>query len=96
MPNLHRIGAVGDRKHRLSRRRAVPDLHGSLLLIVDPEALQASIGARLTELFHSDGYRGQYPTEEGLLPHGEPTGDEARRVFAIAEGLMKKVETLLP
>jgi len=39
---------------RSAGRQAVQDFNRSLLLIVDPEALQASIAARLTELFACD------------------------------------------
>src|SRR5512147_1570212 len=39
---------------RNAGRQAIQDFNRSLLLIVDPEALQASIAARLTELFACD------------------------------------------
>jgi signal transduction histidine kinase len=44
----------GFRQPRAVSRQAVQDFNRSLLLIVDPEALQASIAARLTELFACD------------------------------------------
>ncbi len=46
--------AAGVRRRRGASRQAVQDFNRSLLLIVDPEALQASIAARLTELFACD------------------------------------------
>jgi HEPN domain-containing protein len=40
-------------------------------------------------------YRGRYPTEDGLLPHGEPSADDARlavetatRAVAFARGAL--------
>lgn len=50
---IHKIPA-GFRRQRAISRQAVQDFNRSLLLIVDPESLQASIGARLTELFACD------------------------------------------
>jgi len=41
-------------------------------------------------------YRGRYPTEEGLLPHGEPTAEEAQRAIQDAEATMAQVRAILP
>jgi signal transduction histidine kinase len=50
-----KLGISGEfRRRRAVGRQAVQDFNRSLLLIVDPEALQASIAARLTELFECD------------------------------------------
>jgi len=46
-------------------------------------------------VFLNSVYRGRYPTEEGLLPHGEPTGEDARRALKAAETVMKRVRALL-
>jgi HEPN domain-containing protein/predicted nucleotidyltransferase len=40
-------------------------------------------------------YRGRYPTEEGLLPHGEPTDEDAQRALDAAGAIMAQVEQLL-
>ena len=40
-------------------------------------------------------YRGRYPTEEGLLPHGEPTQEDASRSVRAAEGAKKGVRKIL-
>ena len=39
-------------------------------------------------------YRGRYPGEAGLLPHGEPDGDDAKYAVKIASHLMKENEYL--
>ncbi|MBI4634986.1 MAG: HEPN domain-containing protein [Candidatus Rokubacteria bacterium] len=36
-------------------------------------------------------YRGRYPTEEGLLPHGETTAEDARRAVGAAEAALRDV-----
>lgn len=40
-------------------------------------------------------YRGRYPTEEGLLPHGEPSPEDTQRAVTASEELLKTVKTLL-
>ncbi len=52
MPGMRLPGMV--RRLRLTGRQAVQDLNRSLVLIVDPEALQASVAARLQELTGAD------------------------------------------
>ena len=46
-------------------------------------------------VFLNSVYRGHYPTEVGLLPHGEPGVDDARRAFAAAEAVMRRVQAAL-
>ncbi|MCD6506418.1 HEPN domain-containing protein [Candidatus Poribacteria bacterium] len=41
-------------------------------------------------------YRGRYPTEKGLLPHGEPSGREAGRAVRIAREIMERTIELCP
>jgi HEPN domain-containing protein/predicted nucleotidyltransferase len=36
-------------------------------------------------------YRGRYPTDEGLLPQGEPTADDARRALEAARRVIEDV-----
>jgi HEPN domain-containing protein len=36
-------------------------------------------------------YHGRYPSEEGLLPHGEPTAEDARRALEAARSLVDSV-----
>jgi signal transduction histidine kinase len=54
MAKKTRLFAESIARRRNAGRQAVQDFNRSLLLIVDPEALQASIAARLTELFACD------------------------------------------
>ena len=46
-------------------------------------------------VFLNSVYRGRYPTEEGLLPHGEPTHADAQRAYAAAGTLIQSVESVL-
>jgi HEPN domain-containing protein/predicted nucleotidyltransferase len=40
-------------------------------------------------------YRGRYPTEEGLLPHGEPSDEDAGRAVRVAARSLGNIEFLL-
>lgn len=40
-------------------------------------------------------YRSRYPTEAGLLPHGEPMADDARKALALAQKVMAQGKRLL-
>jgi HEPN domain-containing protein/predicted nucleotidyltransferase len=46
-------------------------------------------------VFLNSVYRGRYPTEEGLLPHGEPTGEDARRALRAAETVLEHLRATL-
>lgn len=46
-------------------------------------------------VFLNSVYRGRYPTEAGLLPHGEPSPDDARRAVEAAERVMRGVRAAL-
>jgi HEPN domain-containing protein/predicted nucleotidyltransferase len=46
-------------------------------------------------VFLNSVYRGRYPTEEGLLPYGEPTEADARRALSIAESVIRHVKDAL-
>lgn len=46
-------------------------------------------------VFLNSIYKGRYPTEEGLLPQGEPTKADAERVTTAAERFMKSVREAL-
>jgi HEPN domain-containing protein len=39
-------------------------------------------------------YRGRYPTEEGLLPHGEASSEDARRALKAASTIMTQLQAL--
>ncbi|MGV7931130.1 MAG: HEPN domain-containing protein [Spirochaetota bacterium] len=46
-------------------------------------------------VFLNSIYKGRYPTEEGLLPHGLPGEGDARRALSAAETAMKQIGSLL-
>jgi len=46
-------------------------------------------------IFLNSIYRGRYPTEEGLLPYGEPTAEDAKRAVSIAKEFINKLSNLL-
>jgi HEPN domain-containing protein/predicted nucleotidyltransferase len=46
--------------------------------------------------FLTSVYRGRYPTEEGLLPHGEPTREDARRAYDAGTEALHSIERILP
>lgn len=46
-------------------------------------------------VFLNSVYRGRYPTEEGLLPHGEPGEEDAGRAVRVAEAVMRRVRAVL-
>jgi len=46
-------------------------------------------------VFLNSVHRGRYPTEAGLLPHGEPTAQEADRAVASAQAVMRRARTAL-
>ena len=55
-----------------------------------------AVGLPMDEaVFLNSVYRGRYPTEEGLLPHGEPTEEDARRALRAAETVMSSLHQAL-
>ncbi len=46
-------------------------------------------------VFLNSVYRGRYPTEEGLLPHGQPTEEDARRALHAAGNVLEHVRAAL-
>jgi signal transduction histidine kinase len=84
-------------RRRATSRQAVQDFNRSLLLIVDPEALQASIAARLSELFGPDRIvifqlepeRGTFSaTFSSGIAAGEWTGSPLRQRGRLARWLL--------
>jgi HEPN domain-containing protein/predicted nucleotidyltransferase len=39
-------------------------------------------------VFLTNVYRGRYPSDEGLLPRGEPTAEDAQRALAVADAIL--------
>jgi HEPN domain-containing protein/predicted nucleotidyltransferase len=46
-------------------------------------------------VFLNSVYRGRYPSEEGLLPLGDPTEADARRALAATEAVMQQTQRML-
>jgi HEPN domain-containing protein/predicted nucleotidyltransferase len=46
-------------------------------------------------IFLNSIYKGRYPTEEGLLPYGEPTKEEAEKALLAAQKLIRRVQELI-
>ena len=46
-------------------------------------------------IFLNSIYKGRYPTEEGLLPHGEPSGEDSEKALLTARKLMQKIKNLI-
>ena len=43
-------------------------------------------------VFLNSIYKGRYPSEEGLLPYGEPTEQDARRAVSAAENAFRSMK----
>jgi len=46
-------------------------------------------------IFLNSIYKGRYPTEEGLLPYGEPAKEDAQKALAASKGLMERINESL-
>ena len=46
-------------------------------------------------IFLNSIYKGRYPTEEGLLPYGEPSKEDAERALCAAQNLMAVISNLI-
>lgn len=81
----------------LERGRRPPRTHDLLDLLnqVGEEGWQLHL-AMDDAVFLNSIYRGRYPTEEGLLPHAEPTDADARRAVTAAEAVVAQLATLVP
>ena len=42
-------------------------------------------------VFLNSIYKGRYPTEEGLLPHGEPSREDTEKALLAAKILIEKL-----
>lgn len=67
-----------------------------LELSKDIEDLSLQLPASIEELdFLNRVYRSRYPPDIGLLPHGEPTKDDAQKALEIAQRIFAQVEKSL-
>lgn len=80
----------------LERGRRPPRTHNIVDLLNLVTAEGWAVDLPMDEaVFLNSVYRGRYPTEEGLLPHGEPTREDARRALRAAEGFLKDLRPML-
>lgn len=74
-----------------------PDrVHDIMELLSHAKRLEWKIGLTVDDaaLLNSI-YKGRYPTEEGMLPFGEPSSQDAERAVSAAEGAMKNTREAL-
>ena len=70
-------------------------IHDIVELLNKTEKLGYRIGLPIDDaVFLNSIYKGRYPTEEGLLPQGEPTKVDAERAIATAKTLFRKLQDL--
>lgn len=81
---------VLERGHRPARTHDVVDLLHAAVAEAWSPTLTTDDAVYLSSI-----YQGRYPTEEGLLPHGEPTLEDARRARDAAHGLVESVRDAL-
>jgi hypothetical protein len=46
-------------------------------------------------VFLNSIYRGRYPTEESLLPYGEPSCSDAEKAISAAKTLVERLRSIL-
>lgn len=80
----------------LEKGRRLPRTHDVVDLWNTVASDGWSIDIELDDLvFLNSVYRGRYPTEEGLLPHGEPSAGDAQHAVKAAKGFMRRARALL-
>ena len=81
---------------RLEKGRRPPRTHDvvELLNAVAGEGWRAELDMD-DAVFLNSIYRGRYPTEDGLLPHGEPSAAEAERAVSAARQVMQRARAAL-
>jgi HEPN domain-containing protein len=80
----------------LEKASAVPRSHDIVELRTRVMALGWTIALEIDEaVFLNSIYRGRYPTEEGLLPQGEPSQADAQRAHVAARTLVESAEAAL-
>ena len=80
----------------LEKGEKLRKVHDLLELSKDIEDLSLQLPASVEELdFLNRVYRSRYPPDIGLLPHGEPTREDAQRALEIAQRIFAQVEKML-
>ena len=80
----------------LEKGKKLRKVHDLLELSKDIEDLSLQLPASVEELdFLNRVYRSRYPPDIGLLPHGEPTREDAQRALEIAQRIFAQVGKML-
>jgi HEPN domain-containing protein/predicted nucleotidyltransferase len=80
----------------LERGKRPPRTHDIVELLNQVAAEGYAVGLSMEDaIFLGSVYRGRYPTEEGLLPHGEPTREDAGRSVVAADGALQSARRIL-
>lgn len=80
----------------LERGRRPARTHDLVELLNAATAEGWAVGLPTDEaVFLNSVYRSRYPTEEGLLPHGEPSEADARRALDAAEAVIEYLRSTL-
>lgn len=99
---LHEVYAAGEpfveevmetgRVLYMRRGRRPPRTHDLVELLRAVTEAGSRPGLAMDDaVFLNSIYRGRYPTEQGLLPHGEPTAEEAARAVRVAGQVLGRV-----
>lgn len=80
----------------LEKGKKLRKVHDLLELSKDIEDLSLQLPASIEELdFLNRVYRSRYPPDVGLLPHGEPTKEDAEKALEIAQRIFAQVGKML-
>lgn len=80
----------------LDKGKRPPRTHDIVGLLNAVQADAAGIDFTMDDAVYLNSiYRGRYPTEEGLLPHGEPSGEDARQAVQAASRIVRQLPSLL-
>ncbi len=80
----------------LERGSRPPRTHDLLELLNAVKAAGWKLEISMDDVvFLNSIYRGRYPTDEGLLPHGEPLESDARSALRSARAMLAAIEALL-
>ncbi len=80
----------------LERGKRPPRTHDIVELLNQATAEGYVAGLSMEDaVFLGSVYRGRYPTEDGLLPHGEPTREDAERSVVAADGALQSARRIL-
>lgn len=80
----------------LEKGKKLRKMHDLLELSKDIECFSLQLPASIEELdFLNRVYQSRYPPDIGLLPHGEPTKEDAQRALEITKRVFAQVQRML-